>query len=83
MQTEVKQALSKEKALNAKLHEDLLHAISVLTAKLSISMKEFLAPVLSSISCPCSFRYSPQLFKPSSCAFFTDNGLCQSWLVML
>ena len=33
---EVKQALSEEKALNAKCHEDLLHAISTLTANLSI-----------------------------------------------
>jgi len=31
----VKQALSEEKALNARCHEDLLHAIFALTAKLS------------------------------------------------
>ena len=35
--SEAKQALPKEKALNAKFHEDLLHAISALMAKLSIS----------------------------------------------
>ena len=33
--SEVKQVLSKEKALNAKRYEYLLHAISALTAKLS------------------------------------------------
>jgi len=33
--SEVTQALSEEKAPNAKRHEDLLNAISVLTAKLS------------------------------------------------
>jgi len=33
--TEVKAALAEEKDLNAKRHEHLLHAIFVLTAKLS------------------------------------------------